>query len=61
MIFIILVNQMQQYQQNPVMMQPTNYIQQPQQQQTPHSQMYAQGQMSTGPYINNQMLGNPAK
>ncbi len=52
---------MQQYQQNPVMMQPTTYMQQPQQQQTPHSQMYAQGQMSTGPYINNQMLGNPAK
>ena len=57
---------MPQYQQNPVMMQQNNYIQQtqqpPQQQQQPsHSQIYNQGQMSSGPYMNNQMLGNPAK
>jgi hypothetical protein len=55
---------MPQYQQNPVMMQQNNYMQQaqqPQQQQPSHSQMYAQGQMSSGPYMNNQMLGNPAK
>lgn len=56
---------MQQYQQNPVMMQPNNYMQQPQQsqpqQQTPHSQMYVQGQMNPGPYMNSQMIGNPAK
>jgi hypothetical protein len=53
------------------MMQQTNYMQQAQQppppppqqqqQQTAHSQMYAQGQMSSGPYMNSQMLGNPAK
>jgi hypothetical protein len=66
---IYLVGQMQQYQQNPVMMQQNNYIQQSQpqqqqqqqQQQTAHSQMYAQGQMTSAPYMNNQMLGNPAK
>jgi hypothetical protein len=55
---------MQQYQQNTVMMQQPNYMQQtqqPPQQQTAHSQMYAQGQMPSGPYMNNQMLGNPAK
>ncbi|CAF4660242.1 unnamed protein product, partial [Rotaria magnacalcarata] len=26
----------------------------------PHSQMYAQGQIPGGPYMNSQMLGNPA-
>jgi len=62
-IFILVVP-MQQYQQNTVMMQQPNYMQQtqqPPQQQTAHSQMYAQGQMPSGPYMNNQMLGNPAK
>ncbi len=55
---------MPQYPQNPVMMSQNTYMQQPQsqpQQQTTHSQMYAQGQMSSGPYMSNQMLGNPAK
>lgn len=61
---------MQQYQPNSVMQQQVNAMQQPQQfqqqqqqpqQQQPHSQMYPQGQMPSGPYMNNQMLGNPAK
>ena len=44
------------------MIQQSNYMQSAQQQQHPsHPQMYAQGQISSGPYINNQMLGNAAK
>ncbi|CAF0940583.1 unnamed protein product [Rotaria sordida] len=54
------VGSIPQYQQNPVMMQQNAYLQQGQPQQTSHSQMYAQGQMSSGPYMNNAMLGNPA-
>lgn len=50
---------MPQYSSNTMMMQPNTYVQQPQ--QSSHSQMYTQGQMSTGPYMNNQIMGNPAK
>ena len=52
---------MSQYQQNPVMMQQNNYMQQAPQQQTSHQQIYNQGQMPSGPYMNNQILANPAK
>ncbi|CAF2948839.1 unnamed protein product [Rotaria sp. Silwood2] len=54
------VGSISQYQQNPVMMQPNAYLQQGPSQQPSHSQLYSQGQMSSGPYMNNPMLGNPA-
>lgn len=52
------------YQQNLVIIQQAQQCQQPQQQQpqqATHSQMYFQEQMPFGPYVNNQMLGNPAE
>ena len=53
---------MGQYQPNPGMMQGTPYIQQQvQQQQAPQQQMYNPGQMATGSYIGNQMMGNSTK
>lgn len=60
-LFIFVVGSIPQYTQNPVMMQQNTYMQQAQPQQAPHPQMYTQGQMPSGPYMNNQMLANSAK
>jgi hypothetical protein len=55
-------NYMQQSQQQQVQQQQQQAQQQAQQQQqTAHSQMYAQGQMPSATYMNNQMLVNPAR